>query len=114
MAIPHANTGELVDVRPLGAALSSAKTTTLVKTKAFEILRLVVPAGKEIPTHAAPSEISVQCLEGRVEFTVGGKTQELSAGQLLYLSTAAPHSLKGVQDSSLLVTILLPPGGSHE
>jgi quercetin dioxygenase-like cupin family protein len=107
MAISHAKSGEIVDVRPLGAALASAKTATLTKTGDLEILRLVVPVGKEIPTHQAPGEISVQCLEGKVAFTAEGKTQELSAGQLLYLSAGKPHSLKGLADSSLLVTILL-------
>jgi quercetin dioxygenase-like cupin family protein len=107
MAIAHAKSGEIIDVRPLGAALANTKTTTLAKTGDLEILRLVVPAGKEIPTHQAPGEISVQCLEGKVAFTAEGRTQELSAGQLLYLSTGKPHALKGLQDSSVLVTILL-------
>jgi quercetin dioxygenase-like cupin family protein len=107
MAISHAQPGEIVDVRPLGAALQSAKTTTLVKTRDLEILRLVIPKGKEIPPHKAPGEISVQCLEGRVAFSGAGKTQELSPGELLHLSAADPHALKGLEDSSVLVTILL-------
>ena len=50
----------------------------------------------------------MQCLEGRVAFTVQGKTQELVGGELLYLSGNEPHAVKGIEDSSLLVTILLP------
>jgi quercetin dioxygenase-like cupin family protein len=50
----------------------------------------------------------VQCLEGRIAFTAAGQTQELVAGQLLYLAAGAPHALKGIDDSSVLVTILLP------
>ncbi|MBS0208011.1 MAG: cupin domain-containing protein [Planctomycetes bacterium] len=107
MAIPHAKNGEIVDVYPLGSKLGDTKTTTLVKTQDLEILRLIVPAGKEIPRHEAPGEISVHCLEGCVAFTAVGKTQELSAGQLLYLAAGEPHALKGLRDSSLLVTILL-------
>ena len=108
MSIPHAKPGQVVDVRPLGAALTATNTTTLVKSSDLEIIRLVVRAGKEIPNHKAPGEITVQCLEGRVAFTAAGKTQELAAGQLLYLAAAEPHSVKGIEDSSLLVTILLP------
>ncbi len=107
MAIPHAQSAEIVDVHPLGTALTTAVTRTLVKTRALEVIRLVLPAGKEIPTHKAPNEITVQCLEGRVVFTAEGKTQELTAGQLLYLASAEPHALKAVEDSSLLVTLLL-------
>lgn len=107
MAIPHAKPGQIIDVRPLGGELTNSRTTTLVKTHDLEVLRLVIPAGKEIPPHKAPGEISVQCLDGRVAFTGAGTTQELSPGQLLFLSAADPHALKGLEDSSVLVTILL-------
>lgn len=107
MSIQHAKSGEVITL-PLCAALGNSKTATLVKTTDLELIRLVLTAGKEIPTHKAPGEITVQCLEGRVAFTAEGKTQELIAGQLVYLRAGEPHVVKGVEDSSLLVTILLP------
>ena len=110
MSIPHVKSGEVVQL-PLGPTLGSAQTTTLVKTADLELIRLVLPAGKVIPLHKAPGEITVQCLEGRVAFTAEGKTQELTAGQLLYLATAEPHALTAIEDSSLLVTILLAKTG---
>src|SRR5919109_5654570 len=108
MAIPHAKPGELMDVRPLGPALASSQTTTLVRAEQVEVIRLVVPAGKEIAEHKAKGEIVVQCLEGKVAFTAFGKTHSLEAGKLLYLPTGEPHSVKGIEDASLLLTILLP------
>jgi quercetin dioxygenase-like cupin family protein len=72
------------------------------------VIRLVVPAGKEIEEHQAKGELVVQCLEGRVAFTAFGKTQHLDAGTLLYLPTGEPHSVKGIEDASLLLTVLLP------
>jgi quercetin dioxygenase-like cupin family protein len=108
MSIPHAKPGAVVDCRPLGAALATTKTATLVKTKDLELVRLVLPAGKQIASHQASGEITVQCLEGRVAFTAYGRTQELVAGQMLFLEAAAPHSLKAIDDSSLLLTMLLP------
>lgn len=108
MAIPHAKPGEIVDVRPLGSALASAQTRTLVRAEQVEIIRLVIPAGKEIAEHQAKGELVVQCLEGRVEFTACSKTQNLEAGQLLYLSAGEPHAVKGIEDASLLLTILRP------
>ena len=108
MAVPHAKSGEVVDVRPLGSALHSSQTTALIRAERVEVIRLVVPAGKEIPEHRAKGEIVVQCLEGRVAFTASGKTQTLEAGTLLHLPAGEPHSVKGVEDASLLLTILLP------
>lgn len=109
MAIPHAQPGELIDVRPLGPALAGARTTVLVKTESLEVIRLVVPQGKEVPTHSTRGEITVQCVEGRVAFTTGGVTHELGAGGLLFLRGEQPHSLLGLDDASLLVTITFPP-----
>jgi quercetin dioxygenase-like cupin family protein len=43
-----------------------------------------------------------------VDFTAFGKTQQLEAGKLLYLPTGEPHSVRGVENASLLLTILLP------
>ena len=106
MSIQHAKPGEVIQL-PLGVALSSSKTMTLAKTADLELIRLVLPAGKEIPTHKALGQIIVQCLEGRVAFTAEGKTEELTAGQLLYLAAGEPHAVKGIDDSSLLVTLLL-------
>jgi quercetin dioxygenase-like cupin family protein len=107
MAIPHAAPGQVIDVRPLGPALPNTVTTTLIKTPRLEVLRLVVPAGKEIPAHKVAAEITVQCLEGRVSFTALGQARELQGGEMLYLPGGEEHSLKGIEDASVLVTILL-------
>jgi quercetin dioxygenase-like cupin family protein len=108
MAIAHAKPGEVVDVRPLGSALASTQTKTLVRAEQLEVIRLVVPTGKQIEEHKAKGEITVQCLEGRAAFTAFGKTQTLEAGELLYLPTGEPHTVKGIENASLLLTVLLP------
>jgi quercetin dioxygenase-like cupin family protein len=108
MAMLHATPGEVIDVRPLGSALPAAQTQTLVKTYALEVIRLVLPAGKKLPPHRVPGEITVHCLEGRVNFWVDGAGRELTAGTLLYLAGGSEHS-EAIDNSSLLVTILLTP-----
>jgi len=84
------------------------KTRALAKGENLEVIRLVVPAGKDIEEHKAKGEIVVQCLEGSVAFTALGKTQTLEAGKLLFLPRGEPHKVKGIEDASLLLTILLP------
>ena len=107
MAIPHARPGEVVDVRPLGAGLATAKTSTLLKTEKVEIIRLVMDAGKVLAEHKARGEITVHCLEGKLAFTALGLAQELTAGQLLYLPAGEPHSVKCLENASFLLTILV-------
>jgi quercetin dioxygenase-like cupin family protein len=111
MAIPHAKSGEVIDIRPLGSVLSQARTTTLVKTDTLEVLRLVVKAGSEIPPHKVGGEITVQCLEGSVGFSIDGGTRVLEAGQMMYLTGGELHAVRGMQDASVLVTILLQREG---
>lgn len=107
MAIPHAKPGEVMNLGPLREAQARTVTRTLVKTETLEVIQLVVLTGKEIPPHQVVGEITVQCLEGRVAFTAGGVVRELAAGQMLYLAGNEPHSLRGIEDASVLVTILL-------
>jgi len=107
MAILHAQAGEVIDIRPLGTRLKDSVTSTLIKTEALEVLRLVMPAGTQIHPHQVPGEITVQCLEGQVIFDAGGTDRELVAGDLLFLKGGAMHALRSIKDSSVLVTILL-------
>lgn len=106
MTTPLTAPGQIVDVRPLGERLPGRETETLVRTDRLAVVRLVVPAGRQIPTHVAPGEITLQCLEGRVSVSARGQTQELPAGHLLHLSSGDRHALTGLSDSSVLLTIL--------
>ena len=107
MAISHAASGQVVDIHRGGSELPSSKTYALFKASELEVMRLVMPAGKTFPTHSVPGEITVQCLEGKIEFTSQGTKQVLRAGQLLYLSGGVEHSLLALEDASVLVTIVL-------
>jgi len=108
MTNPQANVGELVDIRPSESGLPPSQRTILLRAERVEIARLVVPTGKEIPEHKAKGEIVVQCLEGRVAYQVFGKTLTLEPGKLLYMPMGEPHSVKGIEDALLLLTIFLP------
>jgi len=108
MAIQHSKPFEVIPLQPLGPKIGSTKTHVLFKTQAMEVIRLVLPAGKQIAEHKAPGEITVQCLEGRVKFTSHGEPKELVAGDFLYLSAADPHAVEAIEDSSVMVTIILP------
>ncbi len=70
-------------------------------------MRLILPAGKAVPSHQVAGEITVQCLEGSFEFTAEGLTQVMRAGQLLHLAGGAEHSLVALEDACALVTIVL-------
>lgn len=103
MAHAHANPGEVINLSTFG----EDKSTALVKEKRFEVLRLLVEAGKSIPEHKVDGPITVQCLSGKCTFCVGTESRELTPGSWLYLTGGALHSVDGGEETSvLLVTIL--------
>jgi quercetin dioxygenase-like cupin family protein len=93
---------------PLGETFGAAASTTLLKSAGLDLIRLVIPAGKEIPPHRAPGEITVHCIEGHVAFEHDGSVLDLHAGDLLQLCPQETHALKGILDSTVLVTRLRP------
>jgi quercetin dioxygenase-like cupin family protein len=110
MALAHATSGQPVDVRPLGSQFVVTRTHALFKSVELEVIRLVLPKGKSMPSHAVRGEVTVQCVEGRITLATGHTSQVLEAGQLLFLAGGVTHSLVGLEDATALVTIVLQNG----
>lgn len=107
MALTHAQPLEVIDVRPLGSALRSGVTASLLKTPRLQLMRLVLPAGTGMPEHSVPGAITVQCLEGEAVVTTVSRRCELRTGQLVMLPENERHAVRALTDASLLVTVLL-------
>ena len=113
MPEPLAAPGEIVDLRPLDAAFDTQRNTLLVKSSDVKVIQLIIHAGETVPTHEAQGEMIVHCVEGRASLTALGEAHNLEAGQLLYLCLNEPFSIQGIEDSSLLVTIIAAKRGSN-
>jgi len=107
MAIAHALPGQPIDVEPLGSRLHGEKTVALFKSEDLEVMRIVLQAGKSLPTHRVGGEITIHCIEGSIDVVTGSGSQLLRAGQLLFLLGAAPHAVTAIEDASALVTVAL-------
>jgi quercetin dioxygenase-like cupin family protein len=103
MALHHAQPGEAVRL----ASLSRDHATALVKTDQFEAMHLVVSAGEKLAPHSVAGEFTLHCLTGRVRLSrpdADGVT--LEAGEWLYLGRGEEHGVEGIEDATLLLTIL--------
>lgn len=96
--------GEAINLMRGKQGLPLDSSVSLVKTDALEVIRMVLPRGKIVPTHTSPGEITVQCLSGRVRFEVETKQQELIPGDWLFLSASQPHALEAQEESVVLLT----------
>lgn len=113
MALLHAQAGEVVDIRPLGSDLLNTKTSALIKSANFEVIRMVLHVGKQVQEHRAKGEIIVQCLERLIELTLSGNKVKLGEGRLLHLKAEQPHALEAIEHSSVLLTLLLHSAQDH-
>jgi quercetin dioxygenase-like cupin family protein len=110
MALAHVQYGQVVDVQPLGDALAGARSHALFKSDDLEVMRLVLRAGQSMPAHAVQGEVTLQAIEGSVEVGGNGAATELRAGQLVHFAGGDLHSVRALEDASLLMTIALKAG----
>lgn len=106
MATHHATAGEVVNLATWAKDLTAEQTKAIVKTEQMELVRLVLPAGKNIATHKVSGPITVHCITGKIEFTAMGATQELKQGELLHLMAGEPHSVAALENAVVLLTII--------
>lgn len=104
MALNHAEPGEVVNLLQPSAE-RSGRTAAIVKRDRFETVRLVVAGGATIPSHKVDGFITLLCLKGHVVIEAD-EDIELRAGDWVYLERGAPHGVRGIEDSALLLTIL--------
>jgi quercetin dioxygenase-like cupin family protein len=107
MSLPHANSGDLINIAPLGDKFEGAVSHAFLKTAHIELMRLVLPAGKSMPEHWVEGEVTLQCLEGAFELEAHGRRQTVQVGQMVYLGPRVPHALHAQGNTSVLMTVLL-------
>ncbi len=102
----HIKFGEAVNLDNLRNDLDPGATHALVRSEEMEVIRMVLPKGKQIAEHKVRGELTIQCMKGEVEFEVGGATQILKEKDWLALEKEVMHALRVKQDAVLLLTIL--------
>lgn len=107
MSIPHAHSGQAIDVTPYGPILTEQRSVALFKSTQLEVMRLVLATGKSMPEHKISGEITIQCIEGALDVQVDGISTLLQAGQLMFLTGHVPHSVTALAPASALVTLVL-------
>ena len=87
---------------------SGVASKMLFKDAHIRILLISHNAGAQMIEHHADGTLSVHVLRGTIKFQAEGKTQNLSAGQLLTLAPSIPHSISAAEPSVFLLTLAWP------
>ncbi|MCL4183796.1 MAG: cupin [Burkholderiaceae bacterium] len=111
MALSHATSGDVVQVRPPGTRIGDSPSTAIVRDGHIEVMRLLLPAGKSLPVHALPGPMTLHCMEGVIDVHADGTSRPMRAGELMYLAGGAAHSVHAIEDSFVLATVVRLPQG---
>ena len=84
---------------------SDRNAITVFKTDGLRIVLIALHKDAEMKKHTADGIISVQVLEGQIQFTTSEQTVEISKGQMLTLHKGIPHSVLAMEETIFLLTL---------
>lgn len=102
----HIQSGEVVNLETLKGDMDVDSSYAIIKTDDMEVIRMALRKGKKINEHHVEGELSVQCLRGKIIFTVDGNPCELNEDDWLFVAKKQNFSYEVKQDTILLLTIL--------
>jgi len=78
---------------------------TVFKANGLRIVLIALRKGAEMIKHKADGLISLQVLEGKMQFNTDERSVKLGAGQMLVLHEGIPHSLLAKKKTIFLLTL---------
>ncbi|MGN6604350.1 MAG: cupin domain-containing protein [Ginsengibacter sp.] len=84
---------------------SDRNAMTIYKTDAMRIVMIALHKNAVIQEHSTNGVISVQIIDGEIDFTTEGKTHNLKKGQMIALHRKIPHKVAAVEESVFLLTV---------
>jgi quercetin dioxygenase-like cupin family protein len=84
---------------------SDRNAMTVYKTDGMSIVLVALHEDAVMARHKADGIISVQVLEGKINFITDGQSVELEKGQMIALHKGEPHSVAAIKESVFLLTL---------
>jgi quercetin dioxygenase-like cupin family protein len=89
---------------------SDRNAITVFKTERMRIILIALHKGAHIMEHRTDDIISLQILDGQMQFNTINKSAELIKGQMMTLHEAIPHSLLAIEETVFLLTLTSSTG----
>ena len=84
---------------------SDRNAMTIYKTAEMRMVLIALHEDAVIEKHLANGVISVQVLEGEINFIVNGDSYNLKAGQVIALHRKVHHTVAAIKESVFLLTV---------
>lgn len=86
---------------------SDRNSVTIFKSPTMRIVLLGLHKNAALKPHKANGVISVQVLDGKIEFTAEGQTHLMEKGQMVALHDNLTHSVLALEESFFLLTLAM-------
>jgi len=96
------------ELSKLRAREADVSSNTLLKTDTLRIVLIALRAGAKLHRHHADGRLSLQVLEGKVDFSAQNEQCQLVPGMLIGLDAKVLHEVIAQTDAVLLLTIAWP------
>ncbi len=81
--------------------------SVLMETATSKEIRIVFVADQQMKEHQTPHPITVEMVEGNLDFGVEGKVLQLERGDILSLDGGVPHDLRAKSKCIVRLTLSL-------
>jgi quercetin dioxygenase-like cupin family protein len=105
-ALAFSLSDEIQTLRKELAKAPSRSARTLIKEGPITVTLIGVNPGGGLSAHKADGPITVQVLEGEIEFAVGEMARVLTAGTLFALEGGIQHAVKSEHGGVFLLTVI--------
>jgi quercetin dioxygenase-like cupin family protein len=86
---------------------SDRNSVTIFKSEAMRIVLIGLHENAELKPHKANGVISVQVLEGKIEFTAEQQRTQIEKGQMIALQENITHGVRALTESFFLLTLAM-------
>jgi len=78
----------------------------IIQKEKGNITLFAFDAGQKLSEHTAPFDALVQVMQGSAEIVIGGKPNQLSAGQSIIMPANIPHAVNANERFIMLLTMI--------
>jgi len=79
---------------------------TIIQNKSGNITLFAFWEGQRLSEHTAPFDAFVMVLDGQFTITIGGKENNVKAGEAIILPANVPHALIALQNAKMLLVMI--------
>ena len=102
-------------IEDLAAALEIPPDGTLSRVlfrdDRLRVIGFAFAAGEELTEHTSALPVVIQVVRGRIDLTIEDRTASLTTASWVHLPARMPHSVRAVEPSVMLLT-MLPGAGA--